>query len=47
MDFNKNSFANNLELFQEESQSPSIPTNDEKLYTFIKFKEYKINSKII
>ena len=42
----KKSFENNFEHFQEETKSPSTPTNDEKLNTFIKFKEYKINGKI-
>ena len=42
----KKSFENSFEHFQEETKSPSTPTNDEKLNTFIKFKEYKINCKI-
>ena len=42
----KNSFENSFKHFQEETKSPSTPANDEKLHTFIKFKEYKINSKI-
>ena len=46
MDLNKNGFENSFEHFQEETKSPSTPTNDEKLHTFIKFKEYKINGKI-
>ena len=46
MDLNKNSFENSFEHFQEETKSASTPTNDEKLHTFIKFKEYKINGKI-
>ena len=46
MDLNKNSFENSFEHFQEETKSTSTPTNDEKLHTFIKFKEYKINGKI-
>ena len=46
MDLNKNGFENSFEHFQEETKSPSTLTNDEKLHTFIKFKEYKINGKI-
>ena len=46
MDLNKNSFENSFEHFQEETKSASTPTNDKKLHTFIKFKEYKINGKI-
>ena len=46
MDLNKHSFENSFEHFQEEAKSPSTPTNDEILHTFIKFKEYKINGKI-
>ena len=41
---NKNSFENSFEHFHEETKSPR--TNDEKLHTFIKFKEHKINGKI-
>ena len=44
MELNKNSFENSFEHFHEETKSPL--TNDEKLHTFIKFKEYKINGKI-
>ena len=44
MELNKNSFENSFEHFHEETKS--TPTNDEKLHTFIKFKEYKINGKI-
>ena len=46
MELNKNSFENSFEHFQEKTKSPSTPTNDEKLHTFIKFKEYKIIGKI-
>ena len=46
MELNKNSFENSFEHFQEETKSASTPTNDKKLHTFIKFKEYKINGKI-
>ena len=41
MELNKNSFENSFEHFQEETKSPSTPTNDEKLHTFIKFDKYK------
>ena len=46
MELKKNSFENSFEHFREETKSPLTPTNDEKLHTFIKFKEYKINGKI-
>ena len=46
MELNKNSFENSFEHFQEKTKSPSTPTNNEKLHTFIKFKEYKIIGKI-
>ena len=46
MDLNKNSLENSFEHFQKESKSSSTPSNDEKLHTFIKFKEHKINGKI-
>ena len=46
MELNKSSFENSFEHFHEETKSPSAPTNDEKLLTFIKFKEYKLNGKI-
>ena len=46
MELNKNSFENSFEHFQEKTESPSTPTNDEKLHNFIKFKEYKIIGKI-
>ena len=39
------SFENSFENFQEETKSPSTPTNDKKFHTFIKLKEYKINGK--
>ena len=41
MELNKNSFENSFEHSQEETKSPSTPTNDEKLHTFIKFDKYK------
>ena len=44
MDLNKNSFEKSFEHFHEEIKSPL--TTDEKLHTFIKFKEYNINGKI-
>ena len=47
IDLNKNCFENNSKHFQEETKSPSILTNDEKMHTFIKLKEYEINGKIV
>ena len=45
MDLNKNSFEKTFEYFGGESKAQSTPTNDEKLHTFIKFKNVKLMAK--